>query len=190
MPANGRRDLIRRLKVNRIFVTFNSPHMQSAKCFLNKHPLSCFKQRLYAAKKLVLDLFKWSMAPVLSLCLQASLCPCQQGQMVLVGGIIMSTFLFIRLMILHASLLITTLTAACSRPCVTAGYITEPQFITIMSHGRLHQRPPVHYKYVTWQATSRTPQFITNMSRGRLHQRPPSSLKICHVAGYITDPNS
>jgi len=73
-----------------------------------------------------LILFKWRRDAVLS----ASLRPCQQRQMVLVGGIIMSTFLFIRLMILHASLLITTLTAACSRPCVTAGYITDPQFIT------------------------------------------------------------
>jgi len=36
-----------------------------------------------------------------------------------------------------------------------AGYITDSQFITIMSHGRLHQRPPVHC-----------------MSHGRLHQRP------------------
>jgi hypothetical protein len=85
-------------------------------------------------------------------------------------------------------LLITTLTAACSRPCVTDGRLhhrspvlynvtwqdtsTTLQFITIMSHSKLHQRPPFHYND-TWQATSTTPQFITIMSHGGLHQQPP-----------------
>lgn len=33
-------------------------------------------------------------------------------------------------MTLHASLLTITLTAACSRPCVTTGYINDHQFLT------------------------------------------------------------
>jgi hypothetical protein len=57
---------------------------------------------------------------------------------------IKSIFLFIRLMTLHASLrLITTLTAACSRPCVAVAYINDTQFKITRIHANW-----IHYKFV------------------------------------------
>ena len=86
-----------------------------------------------------------------------------------------------------------------------------------MSHGRLHHRPPVHYIYVTWQATSPTPSSLhvtwqatsptpsslhvtwqgtsttpssLHMSHGRLHHRPPVHSNNVTWQGTSTIPSS
>lgn len=52
-------------------------------------------------------------------------------QMVLVGRYHHVHIFIHSLMILHASLLTITLTAACSRPCVAASYINDTQLLII-----------------------------------------------------------